>query len=391
MRILLATDLYSPAVNGVVTSTISLKQSLEDLGHDVRVLTLADEGYIDVVHNIYAVSAFNINKIYPGARVKFFKDRSILGNIILWEPDLIHTQSEFSTFRMAKYIAQYLNIPIVHTYHTIYEDYTHYFSPSKKTGRKIVSALSKKLLDDVEAVITPTGKVEKMLKGYGVSQPISVIPTGIQLNKFHHSFPVAERAALRNRYNIPKDAFLLLSLGRLGKEKNIEELLYFLSLIKFDIYFLIVGDGPNRDHLMEYTKELGLEKQVVFVGMIDPDEVPIYYQMANLFVSASSSETQGLTYLEALASGIPALCRADEAIENVVINGQTGYQYHSFKGFESCLYYLMHDQTAYHQMALSAQDFAFEHFSAKAFGERVDKVYQTALESHYTKQTIQYY
>ena len=243
------------------------------------------------------------------------------------------------------------------------------FLQVRKLDEKLFLRYLKNYLTTLKQSLRQQEKWKKCLKDTGFHQPISVIPTGIQLNKFHHSFPVAERAALRNRYNIPKDAFLLLSLGRLGKEKNIEELLYFLSLIKFDIYFLIVGDGPNRDHLMEYTKELGLEKQVVFVGMIDPDEVPIYYQMANLFVSASSSETQGLTYLEALASGIPALCRADEAIENVVINGQTGYQYHSFKGFESCLYYLMHDQTAYNQMALSAQDFAFEHFSAKSILE----------------------
>lgn len=380
MRVLLATDLYHPTVNGVVTSTMSLKKSLENLGHEVRVLTLANDGYIDTAQNVYAVSALNINKIYPGARLKIFKNRSILRKIILWKPDLIHTQSEFSTFRMAKYIAEHLNIPIVHTYHTIYEDYTHYFSPSKKTGRKIVATLSKKLLENVESVIVPTGKVEKMLKGYGVSQPIDVIPTGIQLEKFRHVFEKKELMELRAQYDIPKDAFLLLSLGRLGKEKNIKELLFYLSITKLDVYFLIVGDGPNQYELKEYTKELNLEDRIVFAGMVTPEDVPRYYQMADVFVSASSSETQGLTYLEALASGIPALCRADEAIENVIIDHQTGYQYHSFKEFESCLYYLKHNQTTYQQMALNAGAFAFEHFSSKAFGVQVDSAYYRAVD-----------
>ena len=391
MKILLATDLYIPAVNGVVTSTISLKRSLENLGHEVRVLTLAENGYIDVAHNIYAVSSLNMNKVYPGARVKFFRDRSILKDIIFWKPDLIHTQSEFSTFRMAKYIAEYLNIPIVHTYHTIYEDYTHYFSPSKKTGKKIVSMLTKKLLDDAEAVIAPTEKVQRMLINYGVSQPISVIPTGIQLEKFQNTFEEEEVLKLRDYYGIPRNAFLLLSLGRLGKEKNIEELLYFLSLLKLDVYFLIVGDGPNKHHLTEYTKELGLEDCVIFTGMINPDDVSIYYQVSDLFISASSSETQGLTYIEALASGVPALCRADEAIENVIVDGQTGFQYHSFKEFESCLYFLMNDHCAYQQMAITAQNFAFEYFSFTVFGTQVEAIYHKAVKTYYTKQTIQNY
>jgi len=391
MRILLATDLYHPAVNGVVTSTISLKLALEDLGHEVRVLTLAADGYIDTVENVYAVSSLNVNKIYPGARVKLFKDRSILRKIILWAPDLIHTQTEFSTFRMAKYIADYLSIPIVHTYHTIYEDYTHYFSPSKRTGRKIVASLSKKLLEDVEAVIAPTKKVETMLLDYGVTQSVTVIPTGIQLEKFQQKAEQKDLMALREYYKIPKDAFLLLSLGRLGKEKNIEELLFYLSIIKFDLYLLIVGDGPNREELVSYTKELGIADRVIFAGMVAPENVPLYYQMADIFVSASSSETQGLTYLEALASGLPALCRSDEAIENVVINDFTGYQYHSFKEFEACLYYLMHDQLAYQQIAANASDFAFENFSAKAFGRHVESVYQKAIESYHINHMMQYY
>jgi len=389
MKILLVTDIYTPAVNGVVTSTISLKKALEHLGHEVRVLTLADDGYIDRKEQVYAVSSFNINKIYPGARFKLFSGRAILRRMVQWQPDIIHTQSEFSTFRMAKEIAQYLDIPIVHTYHTVYEDYTHYFSPTKKSGKKIVSALTKKLLDNVDAVITPTLKVERMLKGYGVTQPMHVIPTGIQLDKFEQPFSGEELRDLREHYAIPKDAFLLISLGRLGKEKNVEELLYFLSLLKLDVYFLIAGDGPNRESLINYTQELDLEDQVIFTGMIAPEKVPIYYQMADIFVSASTSETQGLTYIEALASGLPALCRADESIDNVIVDDVTGYQYRCYKEFESCLYFLINNQNAYQKMADNAQQLAFEHYSSRAFGEQVHKIYKKTVASYDTKSMLE--
>lgn len=390
MRILLATDLYAPAVNGVVTSTVSLKKSLEDLGHDVRILTLAEYGYLDTEEKIYAVSSLNVNKVYPGARVKFFPDRSVVRRIIQWQPDIVHTQSEFSTFRMAKQIAQYLDIPIVHTYHTIYEDYTHYFSPSKKTGRKIVSLLTKRILNEMEAVIAPTEKVNAILKDYGVTQPINVIPTGIQLEQFEQEFSKEELLAVREQYNIPKDAFLLVSLGRLGKEKNIEEILFFLSLLKQDdIYFLIVGDGPNKYELMNEVEALGLNDHVRFTGMVDPDRVALYYQVADLFVCASTSETQGLTYIEALASGVPALCRADESIEDVVIDGETGYQYNHFKEFESCLYVLMHDKALHQEMAAQARELVFRHYSSQSFGAQVSTVYKKALESYYTNQMMQ--
>lgn len=389
IKILLTTDLYTPAINGVVTSTVSLKKALEKLGHDVRVLTLADYGYINQADNIYAVSSINIDKVYPGARVKLFSDRSIIRDILEWRPDIIHTQSEFSTFRMAKHLAEHLNVPIVHTYHTIYEDYTHYFSPSKRTGRKMVSLFTKHVLNDTEAVIAPTNKVHRILEKYGVEQPIDVIPTGIQLERFEEVISQEERQAIRAQYDIPKDAFLLLSLGRLGKEKNIEEILFYLSLLKQDVYFLIVGDGPNKFNLMNKVDELGLNEYVRFTGMVSPLDVAKYYQVGDLFVCASTSETQGLTYIEALASGLPALCRADESIESVIINGETGYQYYHFKDFESALYALMTNHTHYQTIATQTKEFVSSYYSSQAFGLQVSTVYKRAIESYHGDQMLQ--
>lgn len=389
MKILLATDLYMPAVNGVVTSTVSLKRALEELGHEVRVLTLAEIDYIDTEQNIYAVSSLNVNKIYPGARLRIFNDRSVLRQIIRWKPDVIHTQSEFSTFRMAKYITHYINVPIVHTYHTVYEDYTHYFSPSKKTGRKVVSSLTKKILSDTEEVIAPTEKVSRLLAGYEVTQPVTVIPTGIELDKFQKKATPEELSALRKKYGIPEDAFLLVSLGRLAKEKNIEELIHYLSMIKIKPYLLIVGDGPNRTSLEAYVKELDLTEHVLFTGMVQPDTVSTYYQLGDIFVSASTSETQGLTYIEALASGLPALCREDESIENVIIDGETGYQYNTFKEFESCLYDLIKNKSSYQHMVREAEAFAVAHYSSEAFGRQVSEIYERALTSYPTEQMME--
>lgn len=389
MKILLATDLYTPAVNGVVTSTVSLKKSLESLGHEVRVLTLGEIDYITPDRSVYALSSLNINKIYPGARVRLFNDRPILREIIRWSPDVIHTQSEFSTFRMAKYIAQLLNIPIVHTYHTIYEDYTHYFSPSKKTGRKIVSLFTKKILSRAEEVIVPTDKVARLLNCYDVDAPVTVIPTGIELNKFQNKPSPKELSFLRQKYNIPEDAFLMVSLGRLAKEKNIEEIISFLSMIRLKPYLLIVGDGPNRHTLEQQAEHLGLSDRVIFTGMVPPSEIGKFYHLGNLFVSASTSETQGLTYIEALASGLPALAREDESIEQVILNGKTGYQYKNFIEFEAYLYTMMKNRALRQAMSEYATEFTERHYSSTSFGQQVEKIYERTLELHYNHQLLE--
>ena len=194
---------------------------------------------------------------------------------------------------------------------------------------------------------------------------------------------------MRAEHGIREDAFLLISLGRLGKEKNIEEILTFLSLIKQKVHFLIVGDGPNRGNLINKVDELGLNDYVHFTGMVSPLEVAKYYQVGDLFVCASTSETQGLTYIEALASGLPALCRADESIENVIINGQNGYQYHHFKDFEAGLYALMLNKDLYTEMANESRKFVAQFYSSQAFGRQVEMVYEQAMESYHNQQLLE--
>ncbi|WP_158413490.1 glycosyltransferase [Gracilibacillus boraciitolerans] len=136
MKILITTECYIPVINGVVTSIVNLRKELQILGHDVRVLTLSTTNKSFQESDIYYMSSLSMGKIYPGARISLSTHHSYLEEMIKWQPDIIHSQCEFSTFRIAKQIAKTINIPIVHTYHTVYEDYTHYFSPTHKWGEK---------------------------------------------------------------------------------------------------------------------------------------------------------------------------------------------------------------------------------------------------------------
>src|SRR5699024_4227719 len=233
-------------------------------------------------------------------------NRLIYQNIIEWQPDIIHSHCEFSTFKMAEDIAEHLNIPIVHTYHTIYEDYTHYFSPNKKIGEKIVSYFSRRILNQTELVIAPTEKVKQLLNKYQVDTPIDVIPTGIDTDQFKQEVNKEKLLQLKQKLGILEQDRVLLFIGRIAKEKNIEELVRYLSKMKAPhIKLLICGDGPFREELEGFINELHLSEQVIFTGMICPQEIATYYQLGDIFINASTSETQGLTYIEALLSGLP--------------------------------------------------------------------------------------
>ena len=309
MKILITTDWYTPAVNGVVTSVKNLQRELERRGHEVRILTLSQSLHSWSRDGVTAIGSVNAGRIYPGARLRTAMAGRWVRELMDWRPDVIHSQCEFSTFFLARRIAEELDVPLVHTYHTVYEDYTHYFSPSVRWGRCAVAAFSRWVAAQVDGMIAPTGKVRGLLQGYGVRCPVFVVPTGIDLRRFQQEGDPMRRAVLRASLGIPAENTVLVCVGRLAEEKNIQELLKLrASLGSRPVTLLLVGDGPDRPRLEQVAHDLRLEAPaVIFAGMVPPEEVPEWYRLGDLFVSASSSETQGLTYIEALAAGVPAL------------------------------------------------------------------------------------
>ena len=142
MKILITTDWYEPVVNGVVTSVLNLTKQLKEKGHEVKILTLSKTCHTYIEGDVIYVGSVGVGLIYPEARLKVAVIRQIIKGLIDWKPDIIHSQCEFSTFFMAKRIAEELQIPIIHTYHTVYEDYTHYFSPNVVWGKAIVQKMT---------------------------------------------------------------------------------------------------------------------------------------------------------------------------------------------------------------------------------------------------------
>lgn len=376
MKILITTDWYSPAVNGVVTSVLNLRRELELRGHEVRVLTLSQDLHSSVQDGVTRIGSVAAGLVYPGVRLRTALAGRWVRELVEWGPDVVHSQCEFSTFFLARRIAEELNVPLIHTYHTVYEDYTHYFSPSVRLGRRAVAALSRWVAARTDCMIAPTGKVRTLLQGYGVRTPVFVVPSGIDLRRFQRPPVPGCRASLLAALDIPRENLVLVSVGRLAAEKNLDELLRFrVAMGDQAVTLLLVGDGPYRAQLEREAADLGLRApQVVFAGMVPPQQVAEWYQLGDLFVSASSSETQGLTYVEALAAGVPALCRADPCLSGVIRDGENGWQFRDFSDFMSKLEaFRAHPElrrALSEQAAASARD-----YSAEEFARRVEAIY----------------
>ena len=383
MKVLITTDLYTIETNGVVTSVRNLTNELVARGHDVRILTFSDSSHSYRIGSVYYIRSLPIGAIYPDVRMPTSYRHRLIKQIIDWKPDVIHSQCEFFSFQYAQRISKLTGAPVVHTYHTLYEQYAGYVMPIKSVGEKAVGTLSRRRLKDVQCIIAPTRKVENVLRGYGLNVPIRVVPSGICLEQHKIRYNAQERNAARAELGIGEDTLVMLSIGRLGREKNLDELIrYFAQKVSpaQDVKFLIVGGGPAREQLEKLAQELDVADRVIFAGMVPPDQVQRYYQLGDFFVSASTSETQGLTYVEASANGLPLLCRRDPCLLDVMQEGVNGFAFENEDEFYAHFERIVTDrqwrlEAGKHSEALSAA------FGTDVFGRSMEQIYRKVVNA----------
>ncbi len=381
LKILITTDLYTTETNGVVTSVKNLFDELTAKGHDVRILTISDNLHSHKDGVVTYIRSVSLEKIYPNVRMPVSYRHKLIQEIIDWKPDIVHSQCEFFSYQFASRISRITGAPIVHTYHTLYEQYmTSYLIPNKRLGDYLVKVLTRQRLKKVKTLVAPTQKVENTLQGYGMHNPISVVPSGISLEQHQKRLTPEARQEKRLALGIREDDQVLLNLGRLGGEKNLGELLLLFAKARVEndhLKFLIVGDGPARPDLEAQAKELGVQEHVIFTGMVPPAEVQDYYQLGDVFVSASTSETQGLTYIEAAANGLPLLCRQDDCLADVLQEGENGYEYTSSDEFLQAIDAVM--DPAWRQSATRRSEEIASSFGKKAFGDAIENIYESVL------------
>lgn len=382
MKVLITTDLFTTETNGVVTSVKNLYDELKVKGHDVRILTISENHRSHKDGDVYYIRSVSMEKVYPNVRMPISYRHRLIQEIIDWKPDVVHSQCEFFSFQFASRISRITGAPIVHTYHTLYEQYmTSYLIPNKRLGDYLVKVLSRHRLKKVKTVIAPTQKVENTLHSYGMGNPISVVPSGIRLEQHQQRLSPEERRQRRSALGIGDEHQVMLNLGRLGGEKNLDELLHLFAEARKtneQLKFLIVGDGPAKMDLEQTAKRLGIGEHVIFTGMVPPDQVQYYYQLGDVFVSASTSETQGLTYIEAAANGLPLLCRQDDCLQDVIQPGENGYEYTSAEEFLHAIDAVMDPQ--WRSAAAKRSEEIAASFDKRTFGQSVETIYESLIK-----------
>lgn len=390
MRIGIFTDTYVPYINGVTTSVLMLKKALEQKGHIVYIVTVNAEnmqyqfeenGKVIRIPGIpIGIYDYRLAGIYPIKAIKIIKK---------WNLDIIHSQTEFGIGTFARILSKQLRIPLVHTYHTMYEDYVHYITHGyfNRSSKKIVEYLTLFYCDKtISELVVPTKKAYELFKQkYKVDRNVYIVPTGIDVEKFYREKnPKLNVSKKRMELGLEVDDFVILFVGRIGTEKNIDLLLSAMrSLVGVSrsIKLLIVGDGPDLEGYQKYVLKNHLEKQVIFTGKVPWDKISEYYLIADVFTTASHTETQGLTVIEAMAASLPVVCIDDESFTDTVIHNLNGMIFRNKREYRKCILALFQDRNLLSRLSSQARISAETH-SSKYFAEQIIDVYRIAIKGY---------
>lgn len=386
MRVGLFTDTYLPQISGVATSIKTLKEELEKQGHEVYIFTTTDKHvkrYEDPtiirLPSVPFISFTDRRIVYRG----LFESYKIAKTYKL---DIIHTQTEFSLGILGKMVGKALRIPVIHTYHTQYEDYVRYIANGKLIRPSMVKYIVRGFLNDLDGVICPSRIALNLLDGYSVKIPKRIIPTGIDLREYERpDISQEDIAKLREKWAIASDETVLLSLSRVSYEKNIQALLANMPKILSNnpkVKLLIVGDGPYLEELKEQAQDLAVMDNVIFTGMVSHNETALYYKAADFFISASTSETQGLTYAESLASGKPIIAQSNPYLDDLITDKMFGTLYQTESDLADAVLNAIVSTPAKQEKVWQKKLYEI---SAKAFGKSVFAFYLDMIISKKAK------
>ena len=380
MKILIATDCYIFNMGGITGSVLALCSGLRSLGHEVKVLGLSNNNKSFKDESDYFIRSFPAF-YYPGMRMSFAKKDKLLRELAKWQPDIIHIQTEGSARRFANEIHKHCNATMVMTCHT---DYGHFIFGKCKNFpiiKDVMSTSGRILYRNATSLTVPSEKASNFPFVSKMKDRITVVPNGMELEKYRNKFTKSEKEEFRKSLEINNNIKVLVSISRLSKEKNIRELISFLPELKNkykNVKLLIVGDGPDRKYLEKMTDKLQLRDSVIFTGRISSEEVWKYYAISDIFVSASTFEVHSMSYLEALASGLPLLCREDEALKGVLNNSKNGFIYRNKDEYIAYAYKLLTEDDLRMNLAKCSLKKA-EDFSTKAFATAMVRVYKDAI------------
>ena len=384
MRIAVFTDTYHPEINGVVTSVDTVCDELREQGHDVylfapRYFGRRDENpwhirFPSIPFPFHQMKERRISLPWGGALRKFGK----LGI------DVIHSQVP-GTIGIYAVIAGWLwRVPHVHTYHTHYMEYTHYMPFGLSFSRRAVIWIARRFCGRCQHIISPSHGMRAAILEHGVDAPISVIPTGIDMRVER---PIQTLPDLLAKYDFENPARIsgkriLVSVGRLGREKNICYLIRALAIIKerHDVHFLMIGNGPDRGEIEELIDRLGLEDRVTLLGYVGHEDVFAFIEQSDLFIFASVTETQGLVLLESMAVGTPTVAIEGIGVSDLLEHDAGGFATRSsMVDFTDAVDRMLSDDELLQRKSVEARNRANE-WSVENQVSKIVRTYEDSIE-----------
>ncbi len=391
MNIALFTETYLPYINGVVTHVKSLKEGLEQLGHQVLVVCAdphARHHYVSdgILHcpGITNKRIYEYGVAAPIAphRLKLLKE---------FHPDIIHIHNEFGVGLSGIRYAKELEIPLVYTLHTMYEDYLYYIFPNKMIplAKRLMERYARYIANRSSTLFGPSLKVEEFFRECDVVKDVHIMENPVELEMFDKTKVDHEKsAALKASLKLTDEDFILTFCGRLGKEKNVDTLLSFWKEgigEEKHLKLLILGDGPVKEELEQQAKELGVSDTVIFAGRVEHPQLPLYYDFCDLYVTASLSDTNSISMKEGLAMCLPVLSLTDSLNEGQIVDGFNGFNYNNAAElFERIAFYRAMDAGEKEALRGSARGSVLE-ASCVALAKTVLPIYEQLIAENQSK------
>jgi glycosyltransferase involved in cell wall biosynthesis len=377
LRILVISDVYFPRINGVSTSIQTFALELTKLGHEVTLIAPDYGNTHDEPFEIIRIPSRTVPMDREDHLMSYRAIKHMAPFLKQHEFDLIHIQTPFVAHYAGIYLGRVLGIKTIETYHTFFEEYLDKYIPLLPSAllHLIARRFSCRQCNAVDALVSPSNAMLQVLRGYGVTTPAQVIPTGIRMEQFSGG----DGPSFRARFGIPPDQPLLLFVGRVALEKNIQFLIEVMAEVVKQIpnaLLLITGEGPAREALQKQVISIGLSENIRFIGYLDRyGELENCYCAADLFIFASGTETQGLVLLEAMALGTPVVSTAVMGTAEVLKTGQGCIVANEeLNDFSNKVIDLLKDEQRRNELSISAKSYV-EQWSAPAMAHKMAAFY----------------
>jgi 1,2-diacylglycerol 3-alpha-glucosyltransferase len=311
MNIAFFCDSYKPTRNGVAVSVETTAEHLRDQGHRVMIFAPRYPGFVETDPNVVrfpATPLFRVRDFPVAWPILPYFSLPAWSRFLSDEFDIVHSHSPFILGTVGARWAKYSRLPLVFTFHTLYHRYLHHAPIPRQVSRPYILEKVKRYCNYCDHIIAPSQHIERVVHRFRPGASTSVIPTGVDVARFASG----NGARAREKFGIAPDEKILLYVGRIAPEKNLDFMLRSLAPLlrdpqRFKVRLLLVGGGSAVSQLKAIVQELQLQGKVSFTGFLDQEDLLDSYAAGDVFVFTSRTETQGVCIAEALAAGLPCV------------------------------------------------------------------------------------